>query len=270
MDALERQRLVFQGSEARVRTSQGIYLHQLIEAQAERTPDACAVVHQDRRLSYRELDAAANRLARYLRQLGSGPETKVAICMDPSVELVVAILAVLKAGSAYVPISPTTPNDRLQRILHDTKSCTLVTDGALVPGGAQLPCRVVTLDAATPEIEGQSAERLVNEAVPQNLAYVFHTSGSTGAPRGVMIPHQGICNTLRWRQATFPFHAADRMLLTLSFVFDASIYQLFQPLLAGACLIHSHRPPIHGVAVEFRDSILRFLVRTHRHKGEPT
>jgi len=263
MHAAERRKPVVHRTNDEARFAPDVCLHELVEAQADRTPDACAVDHRGQQVSYQELDRRANRLARYLRQLGSRPETRIAICLEPSIELLVAILGVLKVGSAYVPISAATPLQRMQRILLDTSSPILIAGAALTRRSPELRCQVLPYDTANPEIDGQPSERLLNEAAPDNLAYVIYTSGSTGAPKGVMVTHRGICNTLQWRQATFPFGPTDRMLLTLSFVFDASIYQLFQPLLAGACVvipnvqldgdplrtinaIRQHRITIHG------------------------
>ena len=237
MDAEERRQVTVEWSDTEVGFRQNGCLHELFEAQARRTPEACAIVHQDRQLSYQELDRRANRLARYLRQFDIKPDTRVAICLEPSIELLVAIFAVLKAGGAYTPISPSTPEKRVRFLLEDTKAPILITKKRFTENGLQLPCHLILLDVHAADIECQQAEALVKEVTPDNLAYVIYTSGSTGEPKGVMVPHRGICNTLQWRQATFPFKPADRMLLTFSFTFDASIFQLFQPLLAGACLV---------------------------------
>src|SRR5262249_8409107 len=158
--------------------------------------------------------------------------TRVAVCLEPSIELLVAILAVLKAGGAYTPILPSAPKKRVQFLVGNTQARFLITRKRFAQNLAPVACRAILLDAHARDIEGQGGHAVVNTAVPDNLAYVIYTSGSTGDPKGVMVPHRGICNTLQWRQHALPFTPADRVLLTLSFVFDASIFQLFQPLLA--------------------------------------
>jgi amino acid adenylation domain-containing protein len=211
-------------------------LHELVEMQVRRSPHAVAVAHRGQKLSYNSLDGRANRLADELRDVGVRPEATVAVRLEPSVDLLIALLAVLKAGGAYVPIAPATPQRRLQHIVADTRALVLLTTTAL---GAQLPdlaCPVLAVDAVA-SIGEPTAGGLKDRAVPDNLAYVLYTSGSTGTPKGVMIPHRGICNTLIWRQDSFPFTADDRVLLTFSFAFDASIFELFQPLIAGASVV---------------------------------
>jgi amino acid adenylation domain-containing protein len=203
------------------RRSEPALLHELFEAQRRRTPQAVAVVHRKTELSYRELDERASRLADRLRALGAGPDARIAISLEPCADLLVAILAVLKSGAAYVPIAVTTPAERRRSIIRSSRASVLIGEG--------LECRAI-------EKEGGSV-RSQSTVTPDNLAYVIHTSGSTGEPKGVMVTHRGICNTLRWRQAAIPLLPTDRMLLTFSFSFDASLFELFQPLIAGAAVV---------------------------------
>ncbi len=266
MDTAEHLQVTAGWNDTDVSFRRDVCLHELVETQVKRTPLACAIVYQDQQLSYQELDRRANQLARYLRQFDIKPDTKVSICLEPSIELMVAILAVLKAGGAYNPISPSTPKQRVQFLLEDTGAPVLITKSRFLEDNAQFPCHVILLDAHAADIARQRAEPISNAALPDNLAYIIYTSGSTGKPKGVMVPHRGICNTLQWRQATFPFNLTDRVLLTLSFTFDASIFQLFQPLLAGACLVIP--------AVELGGDPTRIIQAVRRHRitvlGLPT
>jgi amino acid adenylation domain-containing protein len=212
-----------------------ICLHDLFEAQARRSPHAVAVVHRGRHVSYEALDDRANRLAGRLQDMGVRREVTVGVRLEPSIELVVALVAVLKAGGAYVPIAPATPRRRLEHVVAETGAHVLLagcSDGR--PG---LGCPVLVVEASSPTGTGVSSPAVDGRVTPDNLAYILYTSGSTGTPKGVMVPHSGICNTLTWRQDTYPFTPDDRVLLTLSFAFDASIFELFQPLISGASVV---------------------------------
>jgi amino acid adenylation domain-containing protein len=157
--------------------------------------------------------------------------------LEPSKQLLVAIFAVLKAGGAYIPIAPSTPKERFTFLVEDSDAHVLITTQEYASYRRQYRCRVVLLDDGITIGDRRWPEPIVNEAIAENLAYIIYTSGSTGTPRGVMIPHRGICNTLQWRQAKLSLQASDRVLLTLSFTFDASISQIFHPLMAGARLV---------------------------------
>lgn len=211
-------------------------IHQMFEAQVERTPDAVAVVFENKQLTYRQLNQWANQLAYHLRDLGVGPEVLVGICLERSLEMVVGLLGILKTGGAYVPLEPAYPKERLAFILSDTQAGVILTQEQLLeslpPHGAQVVC----LDSDWEVIAQKSQENLVCEATASNLVYVIYTSGSTGQPKGVMISHRGICNQLCWRQATFPLTEVDRVLQTISFSFDPSVWQIFWPLSFGAQL----------------------------------
>ncbi|WP_224248819.1 non-ribosomal peptide synthetase [Hyalangium gracile] len=221
-------------------------IHELIEAQAARTPEAPAVMVARAEghgasdlppLTYRELDARSNQLARHLRALGVGPEVRVAICFRRSPEALVAILAVLKAGGVYVPLDPQYPRQRLAFVIQDTQPLVLLTQRELLdelppPGEA----RVVCLDQEWEHISRESTSRLERNVSPDNLVYVIYTSGSTGQPKGVMISHRGlqISNTARlhYYRAT-----ARRYLLLSSFAFDSSVAGIFWTLCQGGLLV---------------------------------
>ncbi len=213
-------------------------LHELFEAQVERTPEAIAVSCEGNELSYRELNGRANQLARYLRGCRVGPDVVVGICAERSLEMLIAVLGVLKAGGAFVPLDPTYPKERLALMLDDAKPVVTLTQQRLIP---QLPvdnlAKVLSLDTDR-EFWAQLSEQNPHiEVSLDNLAYVMFTSGSTGKPKGVMIPHRAISNHLLWRQSAFPLTDADRFLHKASFSFDISVWEMFAPLLAGARMI---------------------------------
>ena len=180
-------------------------LPELFAAQAERTPDAVAIVFEDRSLSYAALDAHANQLAHHLQGLGVGPETVVGLCVERSPEMVIGLLGILKAGGAYLPLDPGYPAERLAFMLKDAGAPVLLTQSALLD---KLPIAasttIVRLDAAWPEVARQPATAPQLELHPQHPAYVIYTSGSTGTPKGVVVSHakprQHRCRTLRDRQ----------------------------------------------------------------------
>jgi amino acid adenylation domain-containing protein len=212
-------------------------IHQLFEAQVERTPDAVASVFRDQELTYRELNRRANQVAHYLRRLGVGSETLVGICMERSLEMVIGLLGILKAGGAYVPLDPQSPKQRLAFLLEDTQVSVLLTHQRLLTGLPEHAARVVCLEVEDKAIWAQSAENPVSGATADSLAYVIYTSGSTGEPKGVMISHRGICNRLLWGQEAYRLTESDRCLHALSLSFDFATWEIFTALVAGAQLI---------------------------------
>ena len=212
-------------------------VHQLFEAQAERTPDAVAVVLEDRQLTYRELNIRANQLAHYLQALGVEPEVLVGICVERSLEMVVGILGVLKAGGAYLPIDPSYPGERLAFMLEDAQVRALLTQERLIARFPLLETQIVCLDTGWNNIIRQREDIPSSGVTPENLAYVIYTSGSTGRPKGVMIEHQAICDRLHWAQTYLPLTTEGRLLQRASFCFDVSVREIFWPLMVGARLI---------------------------------
>ncbi|HEX6042720.1 amino acid adenylation domain-containing protein, partial [Longimicrobium sp.] len=223
----------------------GASLHGLFEAQARKTPDAVAVQLDGETLTYARLDGRANQLARHLRGLGVGAETRVGVCAERSAELVIALLGVLKAGGAYVPIDPSYPADRIAYMLADAGVSVLLAQDrlaeALPPHGA----RVVRVHADGAAIAAQSAEPLDIDVSPEQLAYVIYTSGSTGRPKGAMNAHRGIVNRLRWMQDEYGLDASDVVLQKTPFSFDVSVWEFFWPLMTGARLVLA-KPGAHG------------------------
>jgi amino acid adenylation domain-containing protein len=214
-------------------------LHELFEAQVERTPDSAAVICGNQRLTYRELDERSNQVGRYLRKRGVKPDVLVGLCLDRGTDLVVLILGILKAGGAYVPLDPDYPETRLQLILRDAQVPILITSTELMRSRNlnMDAADLLIVDEACAAIERQNSAKLVNTTDPENLAYVIYTSGSLGAPKAVMVPHRGVCNYLRWRCDYFPLTGADRVLQTSSFSFDDSVWEFFEPLSVGATVI---------------------------------
>ncbi|MFJ8623275.1 amino acid adenylation domain-containing protein [Kitasatospora sp. NPDC093550] len=229
-------------------------LHRLVEDQAARTPDAVAVRFEGRELSYARLDAAAERLARRLRTAGVGPESVVGVCLHRSLELPVALLGVLKAGGAYLPLDPGYPAQRLAHMLADSGTPVVVTTADLAAGLPGHGARTVLIDeppgapgeAPMPEEDAQPPRTAV-PVDPDNPAYVIYTSGSTGLPKGVVITHRGIVNRLHWMQDAYGLDQDDRVLQKTPYSFDVSVWEFFWPLATGATLVvarpDGHRDP---------------------------
>ncbi|MBK1838041.1 amino acid adenylation domain-containing protein [Azospirillum sp. YIM B02556] len=215
----------------------GMRLHRLIEAQVHRRPDATALVHPGGSLTYGDLNARANRLARLLRAEGIGPDDRVAIALERSPELVVAILAVLKAGAAYLPLDPGYPPQRLAYMLEDGGASLLLTSEALqggMPWPAGLP--TVRLDADLDRLAAFADGDLPLTGSPDNLIYLIYTSGSTGRPKGAGVTQAGFMNLMRWYCDHVGFDGDSRLLLMSSHAFDLTQKNLFAPLLTGGQL----------------------------------
>jgi aspartate racemase len=211
-------------------------VHELFEAQAEATPDAVAVVCGPQQLTYRVLNARANRLARHLQALGVAPGTRVGLCLEPSPELPVAVLAILKAGGAYVPLDPWYPRDRLRLMLENAGISVLLTQECLATNLPAGEYRAVCLDADWPAVARHSEAPLACGVTPDHLLYVIYTSGSTGVPKGAGVYHRGFVNLLHWFTTEFRLAPADRTLLVSSLSFDLTQKNLFAPLITGGQL----------------------------------
>jgi amino acid adenylation domain-containing protein/non-ribosomal peptide synthase protein (TIGR01720 family) len=223
-------------------------IHHLFQDQVERTPDAVAVAFEGGTLSYRALDRRANRLAHRLARLGVGPDVRVGICVERSLELAVAVLAALKADGAYVPLDPEYPEERLRWMLADSAPAVLLVQERLAGrfGDAGIPLVAVDGDesswAALPDTPPRPGGLR-----PGHLAYVIYTSGSTGRPKGVMNAHRGVVNRLLWMQDAYGLAADDAVLQKTTVSFDVSVWELFWPLATGARLVmarpEGHRDP---------------------------
>jgi amino acid adenylation domain-containing protein len=233
----ERHQLLVQWNDTRVEFPDDGLVHQLIEAQVERTPDAVAAVFEGAQLSYRELNARANGLAHRLRTLGVGPDTCVGLYLERSLEMVVGILGTLKAGGAYMPLDPAYPCERLASMVELAHAPVLLTQERLKERLPPHRGRVVCLDAAWEVTAGPSAGNPPSTVTGDNLAYVIFTSGSTGQPKGVMNTHQGIRNRLLWMQQAYGLTESDRVLQKTPFGFDVSVWEFLWPLMTGARLV---------------------------------
>lgn len=212
-------------------------IHHFFEAQVKRTPDAVALIFGDTRLTYRELNLRANRMSRHLQTLGVGPEVMVAVCLERSVEMVVAILGILKAGGAYVPLDPAYPKTRLDHILSDSHAPVLVTRTTAAWELDEYKGTVVDLDRDGAIIERQSDTDPLSAVSTRNLAYVIYTSGSTGKPKGVAIEHRSTATFLSWATSVFSLEQLRRTLASTSVCFDLSVFEMFAPLSCGGAIV---------------------------------
>lgn len=212
-------------------------IHQLVEEQCGRTPDAIAVQFQDRKLSYRELNARANQLAHHLLTLGVAPDSRVGICVQRSPEMLIGLLGIMKAGGAYVPLDPDYPRERLEFMLRDCGASVLVTQASLIQSLSSQQARVVCLDRDWNLVAQQSAENPQTDVSPANLSYVIFTSGSTGQPKGVQLEHGNVANFINCVRRRFELDERDVYLGVASMSFDASVLDFYLPLSAGARLV---------------------------------
>ena len=211
-------------------------INQLFAAQAERTPEKVAVLFHDRSLTYNQLQERTHQLALRLRALGIGAGARVAILMEHSIEEVVAILGVLKAGAAYVPLDPRHPKQRLSFVLADAKVSALLTQQKLTADLPETNAQVVAVDAE-PWTDAAHAVELDGEATPQDLAYVIYTSGSTGVPKGVKIQHRSLVNYIWWAAQVYLRGESLDCALYSSLAFDLTVTSIFMPLITGNAVV---------------------------------
>ena len=211
-------------------------IHQLFEAQVERTPDNIAVVFNNQQLTYCELNERANQLAHYLERLGVKPEVLVGICVEQSLSMGIGILAILKAGGAYVPLDPTYPSERLNFILQDTQTPVLLTQQSLLKHLPENKAQIVCLDSDWETIASENKDNPAVVMTSANLAYIIYTSGSTGTPKGVQITHQNLVNSTQARLNYYQQPVGSFLLLS-SFAFDSSVAGIFWTLCSGGTLV---------------------------------
>ncbi|POZ61031.1 amino acid adenylation domain-containing protein, partial [Chromobacterium alticapitis] len=214
-------------------------LHTLIEEQAKLTPEAEAVCDERGWLSYAELNARANRCAHFLREMGVGPDVVVGVTMDRSVHLMVALLAILKAGGAYLPLDAGLPQARLSFMASDAEVFVLLTQQPYATRWASLGGidTVLSLDSEAAFLDRYPVTPVEPLSSPDDLAYVLYTSGSTGQPKGCMLPHGAVANRLLWMQAQYQLQPGERVLQKTPITFDVSVWELFWPLLTGAVVV---------------------------------
>ncbi|HEX5885279.1 MAG TPA: amino acid adenylation domain-containing protein, partial [Pyrinomonadaceae bacterium] len=230
----DQRRLLVELNETAAAFSENKCVHQLFEEQVERAPDAIAVSLGKEELSYRELNLRANHLARYLREIGVGPEVLVGIFTDRSLEMLVGLLAVLKAGGAYLPLDSEYPPERIAFMIEDSQARVVLTQNSLLHRLPATATRTICLDCHTFSVE--SGENLQARALPDNLAYVIYTSGSTGRPKGVLVAHRGVTNMIEASGQLFRVNSNSRILQLASLSFDASVLEIFMALAGGATL----------------------------------
>jgi len=232
----ERKQILVEFNNTRGDIPENKCIHHIIEDQAKSSPDAAAVIFEDQELSYAQLNARANQLAHHLQKLGVGPEIPVGIYLDPSLEMIVGLLAILKAGGAYVPLAPEYPPDRIALISKDIETPVLLTQMSLQSGVSKNGAELICLDSESEKIAAESDENPNTDVNAENLAYIIFTSGSTGKPKGVPITHQNLIHSTHARLIYYK-EPVNRFLLLSSFSFDSSIVGLFWSLCSGGTLV---------------------------------
>lgn len=212
-------------------------IHQLFEAQVEKTPDAVAAVFENEELTYRQLNRRANQLAHYLQRLGVGPEVPVCICVERSLEMIVGLLGILKAGGAYVPLDPSYPQERLVFMLGNSQAAVLLTQQHWLDKLGSCSTQVICLDNDLPQIIHEQVHNPHSLITANNLAYVIYTSGSTGKPKGVAIEHHSTVALIDWAKTLFPPADLAGVLAATSICFDLSVFEIFVTLSYGGTVI---------------------------------
>jgi amino acid adenylation domain-containing protein len=222
----------------------GLTVLELLEAQVERDPDACALVFEEQRLSYRELNERANQLGHYLRELGLGPEQFVALLLERSVEMVVCLLGVLKAGAAFLPLDPLYPGTRLSYLLEDSGASWLLTNASLAVRSAFAGTRLLIVEELEEQVAGCGKENLEPRTLPDNAAYLIYTSGSTGTPKGAVITQRNLlCYAVAAGEA-LKLRSTDRVLQFAALGFDVLLEELFPTWLAGGSVVLIREVPL--------------------------
>ncbi len=212
-------------------------LHELFAEHAAQTPDQVALVFQEKRLTYGELNRRANQLAHHLQTMGIGPETLVGLYMERSLEMIVGLLGILKAGGAYVPMDPAYPKERIGYILEDSKAPIVITQKSVVNELPNFTGKPVCLDSDWAQIATQPEVNPVSGVKSENLAYVLFTSGSTGRPKGVALEHRCVASFVQWGKQVFSARELEGVLFSTSICFDLSVFEMFVTLSAGGKVI---------------------------------
>ncbi|WP_236640252.1 non-ribosomal peptide synthetase, partial [Pseudomonas syringae] len=235
LPVVEREQLLVAFNDTALDYPQQQTIHGMFEAQVERTPEGVAVVHGEQRLTYRELDQQANRLAHALIKQGVQPDSRVGICVERGADMVVGLLAILKAGGGYVPLDPAYPAERIAYMLQDSAPTAVLAQTATQGLLADVSVPVINLD-----LSNWQDESVQNPQVPgltsAHLAYLIYTSGSTGLPKGVMIEHRNTVNFLTWAHSAFDASALEKTLFSTSLNFDLAVYECFAPLTSGGSI----------------------------------
>ncbi len=230
----ERSQLLLDFNDTDSDFSRHLCIHHLFEAQVDRSPDAVALVFNDHRISYSELNQCSNQLAHYLQKLGVGPESLVGICLERSVEMVVSLLGILKAGGAYLPIDPYYPLDRISFMIEDSSLNLLLTQQQLLSLLGQQPADMVCIDSISPLLDQQPSSNPTCEVESRNAAYLIYTSGSTGRPKAVVIEHKSVVNFLTSMEQKLAISSEDVLVAVTTLSFDIAGLEIYLPLKAGA------------------------------------
>jgi amino acid adenylation domain-containing protein len=234
-------------------------IHQLFEAQVEKSPDAIAIVGKDQNLTYRELNNRANQLAHYLKSLGVSPETLIALCMEKSVEMMVGMLGILKVGGAYIPLDPAYPHERRASKLRNSQASFILTKANIVPTLMSYDAKLISLDQDWAAIAQHKPDNLPCAVNPDNLAYVIYTSGSTGEPKGVTITHRSMVNHSLAVSKAYELTSRDQILQFSNISFDVAVEEIFPTLLNGGTLVLP-TPEIYTSITYFLDSLVQQAV----------
>ncbi|HWF17729.1 MAG TPA: amino acid adenylation domain-containing protein, partial [Verrucomicrobiae bacterium] len=234
LDETERRKIIVEWNNTQAAVPPVQCLTQFFEAQVRENPDATALVFKEQRLTYRELNQRANRLAHHLQRHGVGCETLVGVCMERTPEMVIGLLAILKAGGAYVPLDPHYPAERLAFILEDTNAPVLLSQQSLAPTLPPHHTQIILLDTPIPENEDTNP---LNTTQPDHLAYIIYTSGSTGRPKGVAIEHRNALSLIHWAREVFTKDELSGVLASTSICFDLSVFELFVTLSCGGKIV---------------------------------
>ena len=237
LTAEEQNQLLIEWNNTQINYHKDRCLHQLFEEQVERNSEAIAVIFDDQKLTYQELNNRANQLAHCLQEKGVKPDVLVGIFIERSLEMIIGILGILKAGGAYLPLDPNYPAERLAYMLQDSAVSILITQQSLVESLPENQAELLCLDRDGQHLENYSIENPINQVKSANLAYIIYTSGSTGQPKGVMNTHQGIGNNLLQTMDVYPRIAGDRILQMGLLSFDISVWEIFCSLTSGATLV---------------------------------
>jgi amino acid adenylation domain-containing protein len=236
MSETERDQIVVNWNRTVIEYPRELLIQELFEEQVEQRPESVAVVFEDQELSYRELNLRANQVAHHLRRLGVRTEATVGICMDRSLEMVIGLLGILKAGGSYLPLDPAYPAERLRFMLEDAAPLAVLTEERWLRDLPRFGAEIICLDRDWSLISNQIEENPAHQVRGENLAYIIYTSGSTGTPKGVAIGHRNAVNFIRWGRSVFDASALERTLFSTSLNFDLAVYECFVPLSVGSTI----------------------------------
>jgi amino acid adenylation domain-containing protein len=259
LGAADKQQILRWGRGLEIKAEENPTVLDMFLTHVKQSPDATAVESRGKRMTFAELEERANQLAQHLRQMGLKQEGLVGICMERSADIIVAMLAVLKAGGAYVSLDPSYPPERLQYMLEDAKVQVLCTENHLLDRCKNEKCPAVLMDRIgtdkDSQIESKASLPLIGRISTDNLAYIIYTSGSTGRPKGVQVTHKGLRNLCQWHQHAFTLRPGDRTTQVASLGFDASVWEIWSSLAAGATLCFAPEE-VRLSPVELRDWLI--------------